>query len=186
LAPVKKNQIIDREVWDLGVRMGVAMTTQMWPMPAPPITGNPRNTPVYLPKQHRISVPDPGRYRPVDDTSPERSVAIDLLHEYVHSTMKIMDRPRPKSWGIYAREELVAEIGANIMARRLGFEQEDISWSQFYLQHYKRMLKRASADDDTVWAVREARRAATHILQFHTRGGWTESVNTTTRKTRRS
>ncbi len=174
--PTKSVPQSDTEVWDLGLRMGVAMVTQMWPMPGA------NNCPVYSIKHHRISIPDRRLYQGNQATAGRRA-ALDLLHELVHATMKDLGRRRVRGFRDdqdYAREELVAEIGANIVARRLGIEVEDTRSAQVYLAAYRERLENSVTD--VAWAINEAKRAADHILKHHSRGGWTAPVNTTKKR----
>ena len=169
--PRKKGPVLqDPDVLRIGTRMGVPMMSQIWRK-----RGR-RDCPVYNPVEHRISVPDPARYRDVDGCSAERNLYVDTLHEVVHATKLQLGRPahheapRNERQHIYDREELVAELGANLVARRLGVEPESTVRSQAYLRGYRWRL--GDDAEDIAWAIREAKKAADYIVQFHPRGGW--------------
>ena len=161
----------DREILVLGTRMGVNMLTQIGVMPK-----NDRDCPVYFPMLHKIRVPDPSRYWPVMGVSAARNYCVDLLHEVAHSTQNVLGRPlsfdaesAAARRRLYRREEVVAELSANLVLARLGLAPEDPERSRAYLAGYRTEL----SEKDVAWAIAEARKAADHILSFHSRGGWT-------------
>lgn len=162
--------LTDPDVLSIGVRMGVAMVSQIWRDRTTP------NCPVYNNREDRISIPDPARYRDVDGCSAERNLYVDTLHELVHATMRRLGRQKPTSRQAYYREELVAELGANLVARRLGVEPESTSRSMAYLQAYREGLD--DQDGDVEWAIAKARQAADYLIGFHPRGGWQRVATT--------
>lgn len=89
------------------------------------------------------------------------------LHELVHSTghKSRLDRFKSTDESLkdYAREELIAEIGSAIGARRLGFEP-DIEQSAAYIDHWRQAIK-----DDPDLVMVAAQRASKAIdLLFST------------------
>ena len=165
----------DPDALRIGARMGVAMTSQIQPQPGR------NNCPMYLPRLHRISVPEPTFYVDADGCSAERNLYVDTLHEIAHATKRDLKRPYSADAPVserercYNREEIVAELAANLVARRLDIAPENPHRSQAYLAAYARYL----SEDDVDWAITEAQRAADYMLQFHPRGGWRQPVTTT-------
>jgi antirestriction protein ArdC len=96
----------------------------------------------YQPAYDRIIVPDRRLF--IGDTDVRRSQNFirTLTHEMVHSTMKPLDRPHRN----YAREELVAELGALFTCSDLGltvaYDTSDKHFRQHvaYLQSWSRAL----------------------------------------------
>lgn len=118
-------------------------------------------------------------YRPATDTvtMPPRT-AFDrtegyystLFHELTHATghTQRLARPgfeknhaAPFGSDAYAREELVAELGAAFMCGEAGIEP-DIPNSAAYIDHWRQQLSRDSRL--VVTAAQQAQRAADHIL----------------------
>lgn len=112
-------------------------------MPNPPeiVTTLHRNDPPhYVPSTDRILLPDMGRY-----DSPERWYST-LFHEMTHSTghTSRLDRFRkekesatPGSIHDYAREELVAGMGAAMLAAIAGIEHSTIENAAAYIRHWQ-------------------------------------------------
>ena len=118
-------------------------------------------------------------YRPATDgvTMPPRSAFgraegyySTLFHELTHATghSKRLARPgfdknhaAPFGSEPYAREELVAELGAAFLCGEAGIEP-DISNSAAYIDHWRQNLSRDSRL--MITAAQQAQRAADHIL----------------------
>ena len=156
----------DPDILMIGVHMGVAMTTQMWRDDEEP------DCPSYNRRLHRISIPDPARYWEVDGCSAERNLYVDTLHEVAHATQDHFHRPRTANRFLYAREEIIAEVAANLVARRLGVEPESPRRTQAYLAQWAAVVRSANYPHGVDWAIEQAKKTADHMLRFHPRGGW--------------
>jgi len=118
-----------------------------------------QNGAFYVPSEDRITLPLVEQF-----TSAERYAAT-ALHEAVHSTgaEHRLKRDIANTFGCqeYAREELVAEIGAAMLATMLGIRVE---WEQHgaYVASWLRVLK----DDRKLitQAATQAQKAADHIM----------------------
>lgn len=93
----------------------------------------------YVPANDRIYAPGPDQY---DDVSAFYSVC---LHEHVHWTghPSRLDRDQAGSFGSdsYAREELVAELGAAFACARIGISNEPRPDHAAYLENWLSVLK---------------------------------------------
>lgn len=72
-----------------------------------------------------------------------------LFHELVHSTMKALNRVNGPFWtNEYAREELVADIGASLCIGNVGLDTDEcIKNSSAYISNWKSKLKNFSSTD---------------------------------------
>jgi antirestriction protein ArdC len=115
---------------------------------------------LYSPGQDLVRMPDPERFESSD------AYYLTLLHELVHSTghESRLNRLEPALFGTdpYAREELVAELGASMLAGLAGLEGAAGEQSAAYVAGWLRKLK----DDRklVVQAAAAAQRAADRIV----------------------
>lgn len=119
------------------------------------------NQPCYKPGLHEIET---GRKEQF--TSPAGYYST-LFHEMVHSTMKTLKRPHGAAKGSkgYAREELVAEIGAAYIMSYLGIEDELTAMnSNEYVRGWATKL--GSDPNAILWAAPKAIEAANLILNI--------------------
>lgn len=163
LRPTKAAAWAHTEAYEIAPRMGVTVKTQI-------TKGRSNGAPVYNWLADSISVPDLTRYRAGLGLSAQEHHTMAMLHETVHATMKRLRRERPRTRGAYVREELVAEIGAWVVARRLGITPQSHDAARWYLQHYWGYV--ADRDATRVWVEREVAKAADFIVAHHTQGGW--------------
>lgn len=107
-----------------------------------PIIESDEGRAVYSPTRDDIHVPDRRLFLGSDDYRARRFVAT-LAHEMCHSTMK----PLHRTAGDYAREELVAELGACFVSSDVGLpltcDTDDPHFRQHaaYIQSWSRLLQ---------------------------------------------
>lgn len=114
----------------------------------------------YQPEQDRITLPLMGQFRSAE------AYAATAFHEAVHSTghesrLGRIDTNAPFGCDNYAIEELVAEVGATMLAAALGVKVE-YEQNAAYIASWLRVLK----DDRKliVQAAQKAQKAVDHIL----------------------
>lgn len=120
------------------------------------------NQPCYWPGKHEIET---GRK---EQFSRPAGYYSTLFHELTHSTMKTLKRPHGAAKGSkgYAREELVAEIGAAYIMSYLGIEDELTTMnSNEYVRGWATKL--GSDPNAILWAAPKAIEAANLILNIH-------------------
>lgn len=157
------------EAYEIATRMGVTVKTQI-------AKGRSNGAAVYNISSDTIAVPDVTRFRAGFGMSAEEQHLMSMLHETVHATMKRCRRPVERSLSGYAREELVAEIGAWVVARRLGIAPKCHDGARRYLQEYWGCF--ADRDATRAWVEREVAKAADFIVAHHSKGGWKKPVDT--------
>ncbi len=174
----------DPEVIELPLRLGVPVVTQIMStenankLLAPWEEIEELDTPVYVAESEPwISLPPLERFRAGRYVTAEQDYMHSLLHETVHATRRMLGRPsRTIGDGAYAEEELVAEVGALLVMRRLGLLDEGLAMSRWYLDHYIGRLWHAYSmeeSEDAIWRARaEAVKAADLLVSLHSRGGW--------------
>jgi len=121
----------------------------------------------YLPREDRIEMPDRERFYGTLTSSPTESYYAVLLHELVHWTGAAhrLDRALNGKFGSedYAKEELVAELGAAFLCCDLGVAIEPRLDHAAYVQSWLGILK---ADSKALFqAASDAGKAAT-LLQL--------------------
>lgn len=119
------------------------------------------NQPCYWPAGHMIET---GRK---EQFSRPAGYYSTLFHEMVHSTMRTLKRPSGAAKGSkgYAREELVAEIGAAYIMSYLGIEDELTEMnSNEYVRGWATKL--GSDPNAILWAAPKAIEAANLILNI--------------------
>lgn len=181
-APNRPMVLQDPEVFDIPRRMGIAVVTAT--------TGVGHKAPAHLGlrptmrtgdpfEQFRhmkptISMPDAGRWRDVGENTAEKLFGMTMLHEIMHATKGWLGRAeiRTRFGRAYAQEELVAEIGACLLARELGILVDDIGYNRDYIRSWRSRLSNA----DVERAVHDARKAAALVRAFHSKGSWTEGL----------
>jgi antirestriction protein ArdC len=154
---------VGRGAYEIAPRMGVTVKTQI-------VKGRSNGAPVYSSKSDSIMVPDVTRYRAGFGMSAEEQHHMAMLHETVHATMKRLGRPVPDSRLAYCREELVAEVGAWVVARRLGCAPRCHDGARKYLEGYWGRIP--DRDEARIWVEREVAKAADFIVGHHSKGGW--------------
>ena len=109
-------------------------------------------TAFYNPYNHSIHIPDKMQFKSMYEYY---SVC---FHEIVHSTMGELDRELSNKKGdsIYSREELVAEIGANMLCNRFKIVDDAVEQNNIaYLQSWQKYI----AGDKEVVIVKAANQA---------------------------
>ena len=123
----------------------------------------------YRPSTDEITVPEYTDFRGTATQTPEAGYASTLAHELVHWTAPKARADRdvvPGAQG-YAREELVAELGAAFLAPLLGFAYCGVADHAGYIAHWLDLLK---SDNRAIGkAAGEASRAARWLVD-HERG----------------
>ncbi|MBW5471586.1 DUF1738 domain-containing protein [Brevibacillus formosus] len=126
---------------------------------------------VYSPSKDRISVP------PLEDYAKPEEYYSTLFHEMIHSTGHKTRLNRPgitlgAKFGseVYAKEELIAEIGAAMLCAECGIDNQTIENSASYIGGWLRRLK----NDPTL--ITQAAKLATRGAKF-IRGMTTEKEN---------
>ena len=126
--------------------------------------------PHYRPKADLVGMPDRRTY----DT--EESFYLDLFHEFTHATghqSRLARKTLLESKGImatdtakktYAKEELVAEMGAAFLAAHAGIVMDDFKNSAAYLQSWLKVLKVKQNRRWIVEASSQAQKATEFIL----------------------
>ena len=114
----------------------------------------------YSPKPDHIRMPARELFR---DTEQAYST---LLHELVHWTghESRLNRDFRTAREAYAREELVAELGAAFLGAHLGFRPDHIEDHAGYLDHWIKVLR--SDSRAILQAASKAQAACDHILQL--------------------
>lgn len=115
----------------------------------------------YSPATDTVEVPEITQYT----KAPEYYST--MFHELIHSTgiKSRLDRPMEGAFGSkpYAREELVAEMGAAMLLSRIGLrERRTERNSVAYLQNWIQVLR--NDDRAMVWAASRAEKAARYIM----------------------
>lgn len=117
----------------------------------------------YSPTRDRVEMPDPEKF------FSDEGYYCSLFHELVHSTgsEKRLKRIEPALFGTdpYAKEELVAEIGASFLAGIAGFETAGGEQSAAYLANWLEKLK--NDRKLVVGAAAQAQKACDLIRDTH-------------------
>ena len=122
-----------------------------------------KGEPCYIPSKHIIRMPAANSF---DSASRYQSV---LAHEMIHSTKKALGRKFSDGdmrSDTYAKEELIAELGALFLLARLGLDY-DINNSQQYINSWIKRLKQDPAM--IISASSQANKAVDYILNEHKR-----------------
>lgn len=154
------------EAFEIAARMGVTVKTLIGKG-----TGRMAGAPVYNIHSDSIALPDATRYRAGFGMTAEQQHHMAMLHETVHATMRRVGRPVPKNRQEYCREELVAEIGAWVVAFRLGTMPDCADGARYYLQGYWGRIP--DRQETLAWVTREVAKAADYIVAHHSTTGWT-------------
>ncbi len=121
------------------------------------------NHAAYDQTRDRVEMPDPEQFHT------DEGYYSALFHELVHSTgsQKRLKRLESSGFGSdpYAREELVAEVGASFLAGISGFETAGGEQSAAYLANWLQALK--NDNKLIVVAAREAQKATDLIRDIH-------------------
>ncbi len=163
LQPTRAKPWAHAEAYEIAARMGVTVKTLIG-------KGGSNGAPVYNLPSDTISVPDMTRYRAGFGMSAQEQHHMAMLHETVHATMTRLGREQPWTGSERDREELVAEIGAWVVARRLGIAPECHDGARNYLEGYWGAI--ADRDATRAWVEREVAKAADFIGAYHSKGGW--------------
>ncbi|MED3563969.1 ArdC family protein [Bacillus xiapuensis] len=119
----------------------------------------------YLPGRDHINVP------PLKDFKIADEFYSTLFHEMVHSTghnsrLKRSGIIEKASFGdeVYSKEELVAEMGAQMLCTVSGIDNSTIENSASYIQSWLRALKEEGNTKLVVQAAAQAQKASDYIL----------------------
>ena len=119
----------------------------------------------YDPERDRICVPDRRAFRGTATSSPNEAFYATLLHELVHwsGATSRLSRPFGRFGSeAYAREELVAELGAAFLCGDLGVANDPRADHAAYLAQWLEILRE---DDRAIFkAARLAEAAADYLL----------------------
>jgi hypothetical protein len=149
----------DKALIKIGTRMGVGMRSRPFPVEWGEQLEEAGGW--YDEKHNAIQIPDPTRFRYRGRNTPEQLFTNILLHELAHATRPRLQRPQRS----YAEEEVVAELTANLVARRIGKELRDLSRSTSYIIGWWREC--ADEEDARAFAIREATRAAAYLTEMY-------------------
>ncbi len=117
----------------------------------------------YRPSTDEVNIP-PGRcFMNKSGQSATAAYYIVLFHELIHWTARRVQRKQGFDEVPYAREELVAELGATTLMRYFGI---DIGYPQRHAKYFQVWLSRAGSRKAALsHAKREVERAVQFILQ---------------------
>lgn len=133
-------------------------------MPLPPRVDTGRSRAAYHPVQDCVYMPESRAFESDED------YYATLFHELVHSTghSSRLGRPGitdPIVFGshTYAKEELIAEMGASFLCGRAGIENKVIENSAAYIDNWMRRIRK----DQTlvIKAASQAQKAADYVLR---------------------
>ena len=117
--------------------------------------------PCYIPSLDKIEIPE------LDSFDDSQAYYATLFHELIHSTghKHRLDRGAKSSFGseLYAKEELIAELGSSFLCHKTGIDNNAIIENEAaYIQNWLKALK----NDRTliVKASSKAQKAAEYIL----------------------
>ena len=119
----------------------------------------------YVPSRDAIQMPPKACF------ISEASYNSVLLHELTHSTMHESRLGRGEAYKnayssrteSYAREELVAELGAAFLSSEIGYDQLELEFHASYLENYLSVL---TSDKKAIFrAATDAQKAATFIIE---------------------
>jgi hypothetical protein len=114
----------------------------------------------YAPGRDRLQIPDHTRFASASE------FARVLLHELAHATghaTRLGRENRPWHMDEYAREEMVADLTAHLVAFRLGLPGVPVGEAARYVQMYLKQCDFPDAGRE--YAEREALRAADYLLK---------------------
>ena len=114
----------------------------------------------YSPLESSVVVPD------IEQFESKHEYFSTLFHELVHSTAGILGRKGGASWGDegYAKEELVAEIGASMLCAHYRIDDDSTAENSIaYIRSWKGTLKSLGASD-VVYAANQAQKACDLIV----------------------
>ena len=140
----------DKRLFALATTMGVTGITRAWQGNA---SWERLDGAWYNPAVDAVQMPDASRFEE------ESEFNMVFLHELTHATQRRVGRDKRN----YAEEELVAELGANLIARRIGLHPKALRQSAYYLQVW--LTRCGSQSASRAFAEREARRAADYIME---------------------
>lgn len=109
----------------------------------------------YLPLADRIQLPAPARFH--DAASRLATWAHEAIHSTGHPSRLARDLGSPFGSDAYAREELVAELGAVLLGERLAIGSDTANHAA-YLEHWCRLLR--ASPGLLLQVLGQARRAA--------------------------
>jgi antirestriction protein ArdC len=114
----------------------------------------------YNPRTQRVNIPPLRCFKEKHGQSATAAYYIVVFHELVHWTLPHTKRPN----GDYAREELVAELGAVMLMKHFGI---DIGYTERHAYYFQLWLARShhEREDALIFAKREAARAVRFILK---------------------
>jgi antirestriction protein ArdC len=142
-------QIVDRYVWK----------EEFGDAPGPPVSYG-HNRAAYSPIQDKVEMPDPEQFES------DEAYYCTLFHELIHSTgsEKRLKRIEPALFGTdpYAKEELVAEIGASFLSGVAEFEEAGGEQSAAYISGWIKVL--TDQPKIIIQAAAQAQRASDLIL----------------------
>ncbi|MGB6231139.1 MAG: zincin-like metallopeptidase domain-containing protein [Litorimonas sp.] len=127
-------------------------------------------TPCYVPAFDRINLPAEAAFVDTTHLTASQNYLSTLLHEHIHATghpnrLARFDTSAPTG-SAYAFEELIAEIGAALLARMLGLETEVSESHVAYLSYWQQTI-----EDDPNALVRAASAAEAAIAELVDQAG---------------
>lgn len=132
-------------------------------MPAPPRVETGRSRAAYHPAQDCVYLPEVRAFQSDEDYYATQ------FHELIHSTghpsrLSRLGITNPIIFGshTYAKEELVAEMGASFLCGRAGIENKVIENSAAYIDNWMRRIRKDHAL--VVQAASQAQKAADYVL----------------------
>jgi hypothetical protein len=157
-----KNFAINPRVFKIATAMGIAGTTRSWSGRSA-MGGFMTDGAWYERMTDRLQMPDVTRF------TSTAAFYLTFFHELAHATKtegRLHRVPRAEivEYGleIYVEEEIVAELTAQIVTRRLALGDGAIDLSADYLQSY--LMRCREPDEARAWAEHEALRAADYLV----------------------
>jgi antirestriction protein ArdC len=121
----------------------------------------------FTPKSDEVNVPPEECFFATDRQSAGQAYYMVVFHEIVHwtKTHRRLGRRGARAYGsdIYAREELVAELGAAILVEHLGIGIGDEARHSDYFQSWHQRTR--DREESLQYAKHEAARAVRYILK---------------------
>ena len=118
--------------------------------------------------QNVLQIPDHTRFSSNDHATAAENFAHTLLHEIAHATGTRAECKRvifnPFDRAGYAREELVADMAAHIMAHRLGLAPKSVANVAWYVDNWSGRLD--DKQEARAYAEREALRTADYLTKL--------------------
>lgn len=121
----------------------------------------------YSPSTDQVNIPKDYRFFDTETQTATQAYYVVVFHELVHWTKRRVLRKSFHSngfRGVYAAEELVAELGALTLMKCFGKDVRDPARHANYFQDWRDLLPEGERDAAVAYAKKEAARAVKFIL----------------------